>query len=282
VVNKVRRDRQEKGFFLRLMKNPLWLLGWVFGLGGGMVVYMIAQNMIGPALAPGLLASGLIFLVLGSVWMNHETLTIPEIIGVVIMIIGILFIGLSELVIDQEQVKTALSNPETLLRIGVFTISFILLSFIVQKLAPRSINHHGLMIALACGLLTCLRNFWFNPFLVLIDPVLDGLSTPTQFITLMIASLILLVIGGVITWQNNLAFKYAQASNVVPMAQVPVQIAPILIYFVIFNLTPHESISVIFIIAGTILTIGAGFLLGRRKEVPYFREVPYDQEGIYE
>jgi hypothetical protein len=288
VVNRVRKDRREKGFFLRLLKNPLWFLGWVIGLGGGMVVFMIAQNMIGPALAPGLLASGLIVLVLGSMWINHESLTISEIIGIGLMIIGILFIGLSELVIDHKQVMSTLSNQEALLRIAVFTISFLLLGFTFHKLAPRSNNHHGLMFALAGGLLTCLRNFWFNPFVVLLDVILDGDGTATQFIIFVIAALIVLIIGVVITWQNNLAFKYAQASNVVPVGQVPIQIAPILIYFIIFDLAPPESISVIFIIAGTILTIGAGFLLGRRKEVPYYhesahdKEHPYDKEGIYD
>jgi drug/metabolite transporter (DMT)-like permease len=267
-----------------LLKNPLWFLGWVFGLGGGMVVYMIAQNMIGPALAPGFLASGLIFLVLGSMWLNHESLSASEIIGIVLMIIGILFMGLSELVIDQRQVMITLSNQAALVRIAVFTISFILLGFVFHKLAPRTNNHQGLMIALAGGLLTCLRNFWFNPFLALIDHVLDGHSTTSQLITFVIASLILLIIGVVITWQNNLAFKYAQASNVVPVGQVPIQIAPILIYFVIFNLAPPEPNSVIFIVAGTVLTIGAGFLLGRRKEVPYEyeKEFPYDKDGIYD
>jgi LPXTG-motif cell wall-anchored protein len=288
VVNKLRKDSRKKGFFLRLLKNPLWFLGWVFGLGGGMALYMIAQNMIGPALAPGLLASGLIFLVLGSMWLNHESLSISEIIGIVLMIIGILFMGLSELVIDQEQVMITLSNQQALVRIGLFTFIFLSLGFTFHKLAPRTNNHQGLMIALAGGLLTCLRNFWFNPFLALIDPVLDGHGTPAQLIIFVFAFLILLIIGTVITWQNNLAFKYAQASNVVPVGQVPIQIAPILIYFVVFNLAPPESNSVIFIIAGTILTIGAGFLLGRRKEVPYgmevpfVKEIPYDKEGIYD
>jgi hypothetical protein len=282
VVNKLRKDSQKKGFFLRLLKNPLWVLGWVFGLGGGMGVYMLAQHIIGPALAPGLLASGLIFLVLGSMWLNHESLSISEIIGIGLMIIGIVFIGLSELVIDQEQVMVTLSDRDALLRIAVFTISFLLLGFAFHKMAPRTNNHQGLMIALAGGLLTCLRNFWFNPFLVLIDPVFDGHGTPDQIITFVIASLIIMIIGVVITWQNNLAFKYAQASNVVPVGQVPIQIAPILIYFVIFHLAPPESNSVIFIIAGTVLTIVAGFLLGRRKEIPFDKDIPFDIEGIYD
>jgi hypothetical protein len=63
------------------------------------------------------------------------------------------------------------------------------------------------------------------------------------------------------------AFKYAQASNIIPVAQVPNQISPVIVYFYVFALTPPRPISVFYILAGTILTIIAGFLLGRRQEV---------------
>jgi hypothetical protein len=64
------------------------------------------------------------------------------------------------------------------------------------------------------------------------------------------------------------AFKYAQASNIIPVAQVPNQIAPVLVYFYIFALSPAKSIAIFYILTGTFLTIIAGFLLGRRQEVP--------------
>ena len=49
------------------------------------------------------------------------------------------------------------------------------------------------------------------------------------------AVLILAFTASVITWQNQIAFKYAQASNIIPVAQVPIQISPILVYFLIFR-----------------------------------------------
>ena len=102
--------------------------------------------------------------------------------------------------------------------------------------------------------------------LALILIVLGGNGSFTQEIIFVIAALILMTTATVITWQNQLAFKVAQASNVVPVAQVPIQISPILVYFYIFALKPPSDISVIYILAGTILTIVSGFLLGRRKE----------------
>jgi len=267
-VNQFRKDSAEKGFFRRLVKSPVWVSGVIFGLGGGTAAYMFAQSMIGPALTPGLMASGLIVLAVGSVRMNQETLNTSEMVGIGLMILGILFLGLSGLAINSGQVRTTLANPHALQRIALFTASFFLFSFITRSLASRINNRKGMLIALANGFLSCLSDFWINPLLALVAIVFGGRSTPTQFIIFTIAAFILTMCGTVITWQNQLAFKYAQASNVVPVAQVPIQIAPILVYFFIFALTPPSSISVFYILAGTILTIIAGFLLGRRQEVP--------------
>ena len=92
-VNQVRIDSAEKNFMRRLFRNRIWVLGVIFGLGGGTAAYMMAQSMIGPALTPGLMASGLIVLAIGSVQINHETLNTSEIIGIGLMIIGVSFIG---------------------------------------------------------------------------------------------------------------------------------------------------------------------------------------------
>jgi hypothetical protein len=80
------------------------------------------------------------------------------------------------------------------------------------------------------------------------------------------ASIILVFTASVITWQNQIAFKYAQASNIIPVAQIPIQISPIIVYFFIFALTPPHTISIYLILSGTLLTIIAGLLLGRRPE----------------
>lgn len=267
-VNRVRIDSEARGFMRRLFKNRIWVLGVVFGLGGGTAAYMIAQSMIGPALTPGLMASGLIVLAIGSVRMNQETLNSSEITCIGLMIIGIILLGLSQLGIDQNQVRATLADHNALIRIAVFTLSLFLLSMATRITAHRSHGRKGMLIALTNGFLACLSDFWINPLLALILIVLNGHGSLTQEIIFVIAALILMTTATVITWQNQLAFKVAQASNVVPVAQVPIQISPILVYFYIFALKPPSEISVIYILAGTILTIISGFLLGRRKEEP--------------
>jgi hypothetical protein len=267
-VNQFRKDSQENGFFRRLVRSRIWLSGVFFGLGGGTVAYMLAQSLIGPALTPGLMASGLVVLAVGSVRMNRESLNASEIMGIVLMILGILALGLSGLAINSTQVRTTLASQSALQRIALFTASFFTMSIITRLLASRIKGRRGMLIALANGFLSCLSDFWINPLLALIAIVLYGHGSLAQVIIFTIASVILVMVASIVTWQNQLAFKVAQASNVVPVAQVPIQIAPILVYFFIFALTPPNSISVVYILSGTVLTIIAGFLLGRRREDP--------------
>ena len=71
VVNEV---SEEAKFFRSLVKKPLWITGLLMELIIGSVFFMIAQIYIGPALIPGLMAFGLIFLAIGSVKIVGETL----------------------------------------------------------------------------------------------------------------------------------------------------------------------------------------------------------------
>jgi hypothetical protein len=105
-----------------------------------------------------------------------------------------------------------------------------------------------------------------------------GKATDFQTFFFIMAAVILAFTASVITWQNQIAFKYAQASNVIPVAQVPIQISPVLVYFFIFALTPPRIISVFLILTGTILTIIAGFLLGQRPEISLIQNKLPEQE----
>lgn len=266
VVNDIRDDDPGRGFFRRLLRSPLWMVGMVVGLGGGTGGYMLAQSLIGPALSPGLMASGLILLSVGSVKLNHEELDLSEKIGIALMILGILCIGLSELSINSAQVRIMLANRPAQIRVMLFTTALFSLTLFCRLVALHSKNRKGLFIVLGNGFLACLSDFWINPLLALIVLVLAGRGTPIQVFILGMAAAILALTAGIITWQNQIAFKYAQASNLIPAAQVPIQISPVIVYFFIFALSPPRGVSVIFILAGMLLTIAAGFLLGRRPE----------------
>jgi len=268
VVNDIRQDDPGQGFMRRLLHSRLWVFGFVVGLGGGTAGYMLAQSLIGPALSPGLMASGLILLSIGSVRLNHEELNKSEITGIVLMIIGILCLGLSELSISATQVRSMLADHYAQIRVVIFTFCLFSFCLLSRGLAIRSQNRKGLLIVLGNGFLACLSDFWINPLLALILLVWAGRATNFQNFFFIMAAVILAFTASIITWQNQIAFKYAQASNIIPVAQVPIQISPVLVYFFIFALTPPRAISVVFILTGTILTIIAGFLLGQRPETP--------------
>ena len=277
VVNDIRYDDPGRGFMRRLLHSPLWVFGFVVGLGGGTAGYMLAQSLIGPALSPGLMASGLILLSIGSVKLNHEELNKAEITGIVLMIIGILSLGLSEMSITPTQVRTMLADHSAQVRVILFTFILFSGSLLSRCLALRSQTRKGLLIVLGNGFLACLSDFWINPLLALIILVMAGRGTYFQTFFFIIAAFILAFTASVITWQNQIAFKYAQASNIIPVAQVPIQISPVVVYFFIFALTPPHPISVFLILIGTILTIIAGFLLGQRPETPL---IPIDEARI--
>ena len=81
------------------------------------------------------------------------------------------------------------------------------------------------------------------------------------------AACIILVVSNLLAFtQIQVAFKFGQASNIIPVQQISVQITPILVYFFVFSLTPPKTISGVFIVAGALLIIASGFLLGRRQE----------------
>jgi hypothetical protein len=266
-VNKARLEHPNQGFIRSLFKSPVWVVGFFVGLGLGTGAYMAAQSMIGPALVPGLMASGLIVLAFGSIKMNKEELNGSEIFGIFLMVTGILFLGLSGLGIDSAQVRATLADRNALTRIVIFTVGIFIFFLITRILMSLNMNRRGMFIGLGNGFLSSLSDFWINPLLALLVLVLGGHGSFAQNVIVGFAASLLLLCATFITWQNQVAFKYAQASNIIPVAQVPNQISPVIVYFFVFALAPPSPLSVFYILAGTILTIIAGFILGRRQEV---------------
>jgi hypothetical protein len=168
--------------------------------------------------------------------------------------------------ISATQVRSMLANHYAQIRVVIFTFCLFSFTLISRSMAIRSQNRKGLLIVVGNGFLACLSDFWINPLLALIVLVWAGRATHFQTFFFIMAAVILAFTASIITWQNQIAFKYAQASNIIPVAQVPIQISPVVVYFFIFALTPPRTSSVVLILTGTILTIIAGFLLGQRPE----------------
>jgi hypothetical protein len=219
--------------------------------------------LIGPALIPGLMASGLIILALGSVYILNEGLGHKEIIGILLMITAILFLGLSELSIaigDQN-----ILDPTFLMRVFIFTLSLIVISMISELIKKRFDYYKGIALAIFSGNMFGLSNLWVSLLIGTIGKVFGGLFLWSELVLFIISSIILMLTNalGVIKMQE--AFTIGRASNLVLIQQVPIQISPIIVYFFVFFSMPPGIFSIIFLVFSIPFIITSSYLLGRRQ-----------------
>jgi hypothetical protein len=260
VVNEI---APEAKFFRSLVKKPVWITGILMELMIGSVFFMIAQIYIGPALIPGLMAFGLIFLAIGSVKIVGETLKKEEITGIILMILAIFLLGLSELSIDIEGINIVAFN--LVLNMTIFTLALFLGTLICEILLRKIAKLKGILLAISSGFQFSLTNFWIAPLMAVITHVFAGNATLDEII-LFIASAVILVAASILgIMKIQQSFKVANASRMIPIQQVPIQITPYLAYFFVFTLMPSTIIPIIYVIAGVSLILLSSFLLAKRQ-----------------
>jgi len=260
VVNEV---APEAKFFRSLVKKPLWITGLLMELAIGSIFFMIAQIYIGPAIIPGLMAFGLIFLAIGSVKIIGETLKKEEIIGIIVMIFAISLLGLSELSIDIAGID--ILAFDLVLNMTIFTIALFLGSFICEILQRRIEKLKGILLAISSGFQFSLTNFWIAPLMAVIAHVFGGTANLGE-IFLFIASAVILIAASIIgIMKIQQSFQVANASRMIPIQQVPIQITPFLAYFFVFTLMPSTIFPIIYVIIGVFLILLSSFLLAKRQ-----------------
>ena len=260
VVNEV---PPEAKFFRSLVKKPLWITGLLMELIIGSIFFMIAQIFIGPAIIPGLMAFGLIFLAIGSVKIVGETLKKEEIIGIVVMILAIFLLGLSELSIDITSID--ILAFDLVLNMSIFTISLFLGSFICEILQRKIERLKGILLAISSGFQFSLTNFWIAPLMAVISHVFGGTATLGELFIFLAATVVLIAasILGIMKIQQS--FKVANASRMIPIQQVPIQITPVLAYFFVFMLMPSTIFPIIYVVISVTLILLSSFLLAKRQ-----------------
>lgn len=265
VVDHTPAEKRTDRFMPHLLRNPRWLLGVSLSLGPGTFFILTAQSLIGPALVPGLTATGLIILAVGSVALNGERLNPAEVLGIVLMVCGVSFLGYSNLSIPSRDVGQV--GGALLARLVLFTIALALCWLLCLLLARRA--HHqprGLLLSISAGFPYALSNAWTLPLIVTIGSVFAGRAGLLQGIVFAIscAMLVSTNLAGIRTVQE--AYKFTPASKVQPVLQIPTQTAPILLYFAVYQRSGSEA-SAFLIPLGVALVIASGFLLGRRVAV---------------
>lgn len=261
-VNKIPVAERQERFMRRLLRSPIWLLGLGMSLGLGTFFTLSSQKLIGPALVPGLSASGMIILAIGSVRLMGEHLKRSELMGILMLICGISCLGASNLSIPSKEVD--LADAALLTRISFFTVALALCWLSSFLLAQRASNEsRGLVMAVSGGFPFCLSNLWILPLIITISLVFAEMAHPQQLVIFIVASVILVTTNLAGIRQVQEAYRFAPASKVQPIQQIPTQIVPILIYFIVFQRSATEK-AIFLIPFGVIMIIGSGFLLGRR------------------
>ncbi|MHA1300815.1 MAG: hypothetical protein ACTSO9_15465, partial [Candidatus Helarchaeota archaeon] len=249
VVNELTSDEK---FFKSLIRNPLWFFGLLLQMIVGSTFYILAQIYIGPTLIPGLMASGMIVLAIGSVKIIGEELKKSEIIGIILMIFAITLIGFSGMDIKVELQN--FSDPNLIIRMTIFTILLVTIAGFCKILEIKGF-YQGISLAVLSGLMFAMTNFWISPLMGLIGPVLSLNFQLLELIIFVIASIILILtnIIGIATIQQS--FQHAQASNMIPIQQVPIQIAPPFYYLAVYLLPIPETLKFLFFIFGIVLVM---------------------------
>ena len=261
VINKHSNDPK---FIRSLVKNPIWIMGLLLQIViGGLVFYFIAIIFIGPAIIPGLMSVGLIVLALGSVKILRETLGKEEIFGIFLMIVGITLLGFSNLSINVFTFN--ILDSGFIFRLIVFTIVVLSLAFIFEVLRRKNEKYRGILMAIEAGLILSLNTVWASPGTTVVTHLVEGIIIEEEIFFGIIIGIILLLIVVIGITVGQISLKYGQANILAPLTSVPIQIIPVIAFFIIFLSVPQNILSVIYLIIGFILIISSSFLLSIRQ-----------------
>jgi len=246
-----------------LIKEPLWLFAIFIRFGIGSLLFIFAQMIIGPAITPGLMASGLIILAIGSIKILGEKLNYMEISAIIVMIIAVTFIGLSGLSIEIGEEN--LLDSAFLVRMFISTSILAIIAIIFQVIQGKISRFRVVLLALISGLMLSLNNFWIAPFIWSIGNMFGGSFFVETFLLFIVSSAILITANIFSVIKMSQAFRSGKASFLAPIQNVPVQLTPSILYFFVFMMIISTTTSIIFFILGVALIISSSFILGKRQ-----------------
>lgn len=261
VINKHSDDPK---FIRSLVKSPLWILGLLLQvIIGGLGFYFIAIILIGPALVPGLMAVGLIILAVGSIKILNEKLGKEEIIGILLMIAGVTLLGLSELTIDVFAFN--IFDSGFIFRIIGFSIIILFISIVIEILRRKYARSKGLLLAIEAGLILSLNTVWASPGSTVVAHIVDGIIIEEEIIFGIIILIVIILILAVGITVGQISLKYGQANVLVPLTNVPIQVMPVIAFFIVFLSIPPNALSLIFVMIGFALVTTSSFLLAKKQ-----------------
>ena len=262
-INDTAPQRRKKGLVKSLVRNKTWLFGIICVVAFSSIFLFIGQAIVGAALMPGLGASGFIVLAIGSVFILKESLRISEILAIILLAIAITLIGLSQLAIVGS--VTYFSDAEFDVRLALFSILSTVLWLGLFYFGRKARRYSSILLALGTGFPFVLGNLWLQPMIVSLTVIFGGSAGIFGWEVFLISVTITALADVVGLGHYQYALNAGNASIVVPIQQIPQQIAPIIIYFLIYQFASPSPYSLYFLVGGTVLICLAGFSLGKRQ-----------------
>jgi hypothetical protein len=248
----------------RLLKNKLWLFGFIMNGYMPLPFSMVALLLIGPTLVPGLEGSGMIFLALGSLKVLKERLKASEVAGILMIVAAIFSLVLSGLSIDISSYAYYLSSPDFFVRVAIFSVALASLSFFCFALRRTHKRRLGLLNALDSGFMWGINNFWFALIMAIVAHIVSGTFVLTEVYIIVVAVPLLISTEFLGVFRLQKSFEYGQAANMRPIQQTPIQIATIFYFFWLYLQPPPYLYSMPLAIIGIVLLLIGMYLLSQR------------------
>jgi hypothetical protein len=140
-----------------------------------------------------------------------------------------------------------------------------LLAIFLEIFQKKNEKFRGTFFAITSGAMYSLSDFWISPLLGVITRLQGGIYALGEIFLLIISSIILGITYVIGTVKLQQSFKFGIASNMATIQQVPVNIAPVIVYLLIFLLTPPSVFSIVFLVLGSTLIIISSYLLAARQ-----------------
>lgn len=246
-----------------MVKKPLWVFGMILGIGISTIFLFIAQATIGAALIPGLSASGLIVLGIGSSKILEEKLVKREIMAIFLLFIAILLMGFSELSIDAD--LNYFNEIGFIIRFSVFTIIGLTIWFALYFGGKKVRKYKSIYLAVGTAFPFVIGNLWLQPFIVSLTQVFSGTLDLFTWIFFFLGIIMFAGANVLGIAHSQHALNSGNASIVVPIQQVPQQISPIIIYYGIYQFSSPNEYSLIFLVLGIAFISISAFILAKKQ-----------------
>ena len=118
-------------------------------------------------------------------------------------------------------------------------------------------------LSLQSGLHFALTNFWVGILTGTGNELLGGRTAAASIVLFALSAAILIATNVLGIRAIQLAFRTGRANLAIPIQQVPVQLAPRIVFLAIFGMRPPSAGAALLYAAGVALAVGNSFLLGR-------------------